>query len=77
MMWVKKRAQVGDTRVIKRFALFPIRIVKIGYTEIRWLEVVYIRQVLSKRDWEDSSYWDGIDFVDSDEYYEYIEKIIE
>lgn len=38
MRW--KQPQWGDTRIIKRFALFPITV----GSETRWLEWCYIKQ---------------------------------
>lgn len=50
-----------DERIIKKFAIFPI---KIGY-EIRWLEMVTIKQrYVFYRSYSDC-YWNNICFIDN------------
>lgn len=44
MRWVLRKIEVGDTRIIRRFLLLPRKI----DGEIRWLEVVRIKQVRRK-----------------------------
>jgi hypothetical protein len=73
MIWVKRNHKHGDTRVIKRFSLFPITIHTAELSETRWLEVVYIRQRRTAGGWEYSDYWLDEAFVDWDAYYDYIE----
>ena len=70
MRFIKKYCQPGDVRIIKRFALFPIWAVHDLYSDIRWLEIVYIRQGVSEFD----NSWYIIDFVERQVYDEYIEK---
>ena len=60
----------NDTRIIKRFALFPITIYDTGdpwlertYYDRRWLETVYIEQRYTL-----TGYWDNYRFVDKDTY---------
>ena len=64
----------GYKRIIKRFALFPIKIDR----EIRWLETCYISQVYNKLDGYcdkyDVSFWGDQGFVSKDEYIQYIES---
>lgn len=62
----------GDKRVVKRFALFPIRLYIDRTTdrqEIRWFEVVYIFQKVDcgifGREWQNRY------FVTRDEYQKY------
>ena len=64
MRWT--RPKNGDTRKIKRFAFLPIRI----HDDVRWLEVVYIKQVF--RIWQymmPSREWVNCSFIDRDEYW--------
>jgi uncharacterized protein YeaO (DUF488 family) len=64
---IPKPPEVGDTRVISSFALFPISITKEDIIEIRWFEKVNIKQELTRewnkdrRCWE--YFWKDIDFV--------------
>ena len=78
MRFIKWYYKDGSKRVIKRFTWFPIKIYKIDYTETRWLEIVYILQVYREEDLlTHCGYWYNKEFVNSDEYYEYVEKIKE
>lgn len=65
MRWVKKYFGVGSTRVVKRFAWFPVTI----GAETRWLETVYICQ---KYEWDRDRLkeyrWVNQYFVERDEY---------
>ena len=57
-------------RIIKRLAIFPIRIDK----EYRWLEIVYIKQKLYQGQLSDSLWWANESFVSKSEYLEYKHK---
>lgn len=71
----------GDERIVRRFALFPVRLPS-GYSwvgdnvvrveEVRWLEVVYIRQCWS--DWTVMTNWENVEFVPRREYLKYKEE---
>lgn len=54
------------TRIIRRFALFPIK----AGNKIKWLEVCYILQ----REWNlgYESGWEHVKFVDKNDYVNYI-----
>lgn len=52
---------LNDERIIKKFAIFPI---KIGY-EIRWLEMVTIKQRYIYSCSYSGYYWDNICFIDN------------
>lgn len=59
----KNYPTVGDSKIVKLFALLPIKIGK----ETRWLEFVKINKIYKFHDHgiEDSYYkWDNINFVD-------------
>ena len=58
MRW--KTPKPGDTRVVKRFAFFPICI----NGEVRWLEMVSIRQRFWIGSVTGNHYWDDMYFVD-------------
>lgn len=71
----------GDERIVRRFALFPVRLPS-GYSwvgdnvvrveEVRWLEVVYIRQL-----WTEGLFgmsWENDEFVPRREYLKYKEE---
>lgn len=56
----------GDTRIIKKFALFPI---STSYNdETIWFEFVYVKQRYSY-----INGWRNVCFVDDNEYHRYIE----
>ena len=59
MRWVKKY-----DRIVKTFALFPIRI----HMEWRWLEMVYIKQ---HRHWGNGDFWIDDEFTTKEEYKEW------
>lgn len=61
MRWIKKN-YYKSTRVVRKFALFPICV----GDETRWLETVYI---LQKRAFPGAPYWTDVDFVTKEEYY--------
>lgn len=57
----KKLLKNGDTRIVKRFAYFPIR----AGDEMRWLEIVNIKQKLIVYGDIDVPYvWENIEFID-------------
>lgn len=58
----------GDERIVKRFALLPIRI----YKNVKWLKMCYIRQVYIER--YGYSLWNNLSFVTKDEYIRTKEK---
>lgn len=71
----------GDERIVRRFALFPVRLPSnysldgdnvVRVEEVRWLEVVYIRQRwtygIFGMDWEND------EFVPRREYLKYKER---
>ena len=67
MRWIKKYFGVGDTRVVKRFAWFPVTI----GAETRWLETVYICQRYGWSNYRLIEYqyqWVNQYFVERDEY---------
>lgn len=57
MKWKVPKHKDGDTRIIKRFALFPI----CTLTEIAWLQWVLIEQEWSDN-WADDG-WHNIRFI--------------
>lgn len=64
MRW--KKAQTGDRRIIKTFALIPIEI----KNEVRWLETCYIKQEYSYLfDWENRA------FVEKDDYEKFLQGV--
>ena len=65
MRWKK-----DSCRIIKRFAIFPIRIDR----EYRWLEIVYIEQEMWEGIWSGNIYYDDKKFVSKSEYLEYKHK---
>lgn len=65
MKWEKQK-----WRIIKRLAVFPIRIGK----EYRWLEIVYIEQSLCEGTYSDTLWWEDERFVSKSEYLEYKQK---
>lgn len=67
MTWNKKDKSYELThgRIIKRFALFPIRI-KNRYV---WFEICYIHQI-HYGNWYDE-WWENINFVSKKRYYRY------
>lgn len=76
MRWIKRNHKYGDTRVIKRFALFPITVHTTGHSETRWLAIVYIRQrYCESLSCLFSDYWSDEEFVDRDAYYDFAETI--
>ena len=71
MKWITPL--LSDTRIIKRFALFPMNI----YSEWRWLEVVYIKQEYSwGRDLVggDCLKWKRKKFVEKQDFLDFIEN---
>ena len=58
-----ERAQIGEKRYIKQFALFPIRI----GSETRWLERVYIEQCTGHNCFYDIV-WKNARFLSYSEY---------
>ena len=70
MRFIKRYRKPGDVRIIKRFALLPIVAIYDWYSDIRWLETVYIRQGVSEFD----NSWYIIDFVERQVYDEYIKR---
>lgn len=56
----------GETRIVKRFALFPVK----TDAEWAWLEVVYILQVFSGR----YQYWQNNEFVSREKWLEWREQ---
>lgn len=48
----KKKPEIGDTRIIRRFAWFPVLLER----EIRWLEQVTIEQMYGIFGWSDWRY---------------------
>ena len=50
----------GDDRIVKRFAFLPITL----YGEVRWLEIVYLKQAYSP-----IAGWIDIDFVSKEDYW--------
>lgn len=64
---IPKPPEVGDTRVISSFALFPVSITKEDSIETRWFERVNIKQELARewsterKNWE--YFWKDIEFV--------------
>jgi hypothetical protein len=65
----QKEKTKGQYRIIRRFALFPIKIKNV----IIWLEPCYIKQ----QHWEswDEHGWENIEFVTIDQYVEYYDLI--
>ena len=61
MRWRNK--QRGDKRYIKRFAILPVSIGE----ETRWLEIVYIEQVVVRGVFIDC-YWEDNRFLSRSEY---------
>lgn len=43
MRWKVKTNKIGDKRIVKRFAIFPIE----AGGSVRWLEFVMIEQILA------------------------------
>lgn len=69
MRWKTKLYKDGDTRIIKKFLIFPSSQINEdeGIEELRWLETARIRQIYRVyTDWEFStcSYWEDVEFVD-------------
>lgn len=63
MRW--KIPSKGDERIIKRFAFLPIEI----KTEVRWLELCYIKQEWWEPVFTDKDpYWSNIAFATKEEY---------
>ena len=64
---MKKTLQIlknGDTRIKKRFALFPVVIRKDNIREFRWLEMVTTKQVYRKTSIPHvNNFWQDIEFV--------------
>jgi hypothetical protein len=58
MKWKSKCKRIGDTRVVKRFLLFPRHINE----EARWLETVLITQVV--RDVPSGGYDNNLEWCD-------------
>lgn len=61
---------IGDIRIVKRFALFPIRILREKY----WLQTVYIKQKYEDTISNCGTYseeWEDIEFVTKEEYLKY------
>jgi hypothetical protein len=56
------RPKTGDTRVVKKFLLFPYTIYGLEIVETRWLETVYIKQVSTQHE-----EWRNIGFVEGEE----------
>lgn len=55
MRWhTKPRPRNGDTRVIRRFAWWPV---KMSDTQVVWLEWYIVEQYFLKGDWEFPDRW--------------------
>ena len=72
----KRRWRNDDCRIVKRFAIFPIsckeyRDDRID-TETRWLQTVYIIQML-RTAWDEYQ-WKNRRFVEKAEYEEYLKE---
>ena len=69
MRWnVKQEPKENDTRIVKRFALFPIR----ACEEMAWLETVHIKQayrIYCTYEYNGCVYpygqWDNVKFIES------------
>ena len=66
---IRKEKHPFSPRIIKRFALFPIKI----KNEIRWMEVCYIKQLYWEL-WDEYGY-ENIEFVTKEQYDEYNSNI--
>lgn len=68
-----KRVKVGDYRIKKKFAWFPITLYYNNDRETRWLEFVYLKEKYLYSDFPFISYyWQTICFVSKEEYNNYI-----
>lgn len=68
--WYRMKWEKQKWRIIKRLAVFPMRIGK----EYRWLEIVYIEQNLFEGTYSDTLWWGNKRFVSKSEYLEYKQK---
>jgi len=59
MKWeTKPRYREGDTRIVKRFLIFPVSI----HGETRWCETVYVKQRYEEG--YDCNYWKWLEWID-------------
>ena len=74
MRWRKRY-----NRVVKRFALFPIKAflddIRLNY-EYRWLETVYLRQTKEYWFFGTIPHWKTVRFVNKGEYITYRDEIL-
>lgn len=64
---VKPKYKLGDRRVIRKFALFPVRITD---SLVVWLERYWAKQELTESFWHDGPYrwvWETVDKSVADE----------
>lgn len=68
MKWTIRKPKHGDTRVVRKFALFPISIRSEdgAIIEIRWLEICYIWQRYDAfyGRWKQSHFVDRVEYED-------------
>jgi hypothetical protein len=65
MKWKKKTPIIGDTRIIRRFAIFPIIVNNYNIREYKWLERAYIKQQYDPL--MPIKHWENIKFVDKED----------
>jgi hypothetical protein len=61
MKFIYARPKVGDTRIVKKFLLFPYTIYGEDTDETRWLETAYIKQESTlNEEWRDVKFVDNL-----------------
>jgi len=74
MKFIKSTPTNGETRIIKKFAIFPISVRSFKRKETRWLENVYLKQIYRIRYYEEN-YWENVEFVSAKYYENFIQQM--
>ena len=66
MRWTKRIIEEGETRIVNRFLIFPLKLYKKNSYEYRWLEWVKVKQLYGwdVRAFGSYYHWQDVEFVD-------------